>query len=105
MDGYSADIDEYFREDDPTLDDVIDAIYEPNHPRLPARFQPLVPARWTSMAQQFGDVVMAQTRVRCGMSDCPGDFGRVTLSRSSQLVHGRTEHLLFEAAPGFIELT
>lgn len=70
---------------------------------LPARFQPLPRNRWASANAPFGDAIAAQLRVRCGMKDCKGDLGRISLTVSPEPINGATEHVVFELARGLVE--
>jgi hypothetical protein len=65
-------------------------------PALPARLQPLPREGWTASS----GVTVAQLRVRCGMRDCPGDFGRVALVLHERPGNEHTEDVEFDVAPG-----
>ncbi len=72
-------------------------------PTLPARFQPLQRGRWESANDPFDDRIAAQLRVRCGVKDCPGDFGRISLTVSPEPINGASEHLVFEPMRGLLK--
>ncbi len=74
-----------------------------NRPALPPRLLQVPRDRWACINTAFGDEVTAQLRVRCGVKDCPGDLGRISLTRSPQPINGATEHLVFEPARGLFE--
>jgi len=76
--------------------------YEGDHPALDTRLQRLPRHQWESANDPFGDRLVAQARLRCGMRDCPGDLGRVSLTRSSETINGATDHLVFEPARGLV---
>ncbi len=74
-----------------------------NWPALPIRFQSLHQDRWESANGPFGDRIAAQLRVRCGAKDCPGDFGRISLTVSPEPINGASEHLVFEPTRGLLQ--
>ncbi len=79
--------------------------YGGDHPALDPRLQRLPRHQWESANDPFGDRLVAQARLRCGMRDCPGDLGRVSLTRSSETINGATDHLVFEPARGLVQGT